>query len=141
MNEEGKGMKVVINKRHSGFGLSLIGKAEYLKRKGKKAYFYKPDTFLGEEYTKIQSEVYGESYITVTYDFGDHFLISNNHECFYDGDIERNDPDLVAVVEQLKDEADGYLARLKVVEIPDNIKWEIEEADGFESVEEVHRTW
>ena len=59
----------------------------------------------------------------------------------YADDLDRNDPILVHVVETLGDEADGRFARLRIVEIPDDINWEIAEYDGVESVEEVHRSW
>ena len=54
---------------------------------------------------------------------------------------ERNNPTLVKVVEELGKEADGKHAKLKVVEVPDNIEWKITDSNGFEVVEEVHRTW
>lgn len=56
-------------------------------------------------------------------------------------DIARNDPKLVECVEKLGEEANGTYAELKVVEIPDNVNWEIGEYDGLEWVEEVHRRW
>jgi len=56
-------------------------------------------------------------------------------------DIERNDPDLVSVVEELGEKANGPDARLKVVEIPDYVEWYIEEYDGCEHVAEEHRRW
>ena len=56
-------------------------------------------------------------------------------------DLERNDPDLVAVVEELGDVADGYGAELKIVNVPEDIKWHIQEYDGKEKVCEDHRTW
>jgi len=55
--------------------------------------------------------------------------------------IERDSPILIQVIEELKDEANGHCANLKVVEIPDDVDWTIEEYDGFEWVAEVHRTW
>ena len=60
---------------------------------------------------------------------------------FYDGEIPRNDPDLVRIVEQLKERSWGMCAKLKVVEIPDGVKWEIRDYDGMESIHEVHRVW
>ena len=36
---------------------------------------------------------------------------------------------------------DGVYSDLKVVEIPDDINWYIEEYDGLEHVAERHRTW
>lgn len=55
--------------------------------------------------------------------------------------IKRNDPRLVEVVERLGERANGNLSKLKVVEIPDDIEWEIDEYDGMECVREVHRVW
>ena len=55
--------------------------------------------------------------------------------------IPRNDPVLVAVVEKLGERANGKHADLKIVEIPDDVQWEIEEYDGSEWVAEKHRTW
>jgi len=58
-----------------------------------------------------------------------------------DNDIPRDDLDLIKVVEELGDKANGCCAELKIVEIPDNIKWEINEYDGSETIDECHRSW
>jgi hypothetical protein len=60
---------------------------------------------------------------------------------FYEYDLDRTDPDLVAVVQELGKEAEGSCAELKIVEIPDDVEWQIEEYDGSEWVAEKHRTW
>lgn len=59
----------------------------------------------------------------------------------YDFNIKRDDPILVEVVEQLGEAADGDYAELKVIEIPDDVQWQIEEYDGNEWIAERHRTW
>ena len=59
----------------------------------------------------------------------------------YDFNIKRNDPILVEIVEQLGEAADGDYAELKVVEIPDDVQWIVEEYDGAEWIAEKHRTW
>jgi len=46
----------------------------------------------------------------------------------------RADPELVSVVEELGEEADGDCAQLSVVNVPDDIEWTIEEYDGREWV-------
>jgi hypothetical protein len=56
-------------------------------------------------------------------------------------DIPRDDPDLVAVVESLGTEANGRHSELKIVTVPDDVDWYIEEYDGIEKVAERHQTW
>ena len=56
-------------------------------------------------------------------------------------EIERNDPLLIQVVEELGEESWGDCAELRVVEIPDDVEWQIKEYDGMESIAESHRTW
>ena len=57
-------------------------------------------------------------------------------------DIDRDSPILLQVIEQLGiDECHGEYASLKIVEIPDDVNWEIQDYDGKEHVAEVHRTW
>ena len=60
---------------------------------------------------------------------------------FYDRDIPRDDAALIQVVQELGDGANGYCADLKIVEIPNDVDWYIEEYDGTEWVAERHRTW
>ena len=54
---------------------------------------------------------------------------------------DRSNPDLVRCVETLKEDSFGRYAQLVVIEIPDDVKWHIEEYDGLEWVAEDHRTW
>lgn len=53
----------------------------------------------------------------------------------------RTDPNLIQAIEELGNEASGSFSVLKIVEIPDDVEWVIEEYDGMEWVAEVHRTW
>jgi hypothetical protein len=49
--------------------------------------------------------------------------------------LDRDDPNLVKVVETLGKLADGPNAKLCVVEIPDNTTdWELDDYDGMESI-------
>lgn len=59
----------------------------------------------------------------------------------WDNEIARDDPYLAEVVLQLGEKANGAYADLKVVEIPADVDFTIEEYDGTEWVAEVHRTW
>ena len=54
---------------------------------------------------------------------------------------DRTNINLVECVEKLGEEANGAFAELKVVDIPDDVEWEIEEYDGMEWVFEKHRVW
>lgn len=55
-------------------------------------------------------------------------------------EIKRDDTDLVAVVEALGGSM-GRGSQLRVVEIPADVRWLVEEYDGWEHVAEAHRTW
>ena len=59
----------------------------------------------------------------------------------YSWKIERNDPNLIKVVESLGEEANGRFSCLKVIEIPDDVEWFIDDHDGVESIHEKHRVW
>ena len=61
------------------------------------------------------------------------------HEDLFD--IDRENPKLVEAVEALGEKANGMFARLKVVEIPDDVEYEIDYYDGLESIHEKHRVW
>ena len=64
-----------------------------------------------------------------------------NKELWSDRDIARDDPVLVAIVRELGVDADTRYAKLKIVEVPYEVEWQIEEYDGVEWVAEKHRTW
>jgi hypothetical protein len=49
-------------------------------------------------------------------------------------DLDRTDPALVQVVEELKDEANGHHANLKIRDIPPGSLYRIDEYDGAEVV-------
>lgn len=51
--------------------------------------------------------------------------------------IDRNDPILVQIVEEFQ----GKSEDLRIVEIPDDVEWVVEEYDGYEWVSEKHRRW
>lgn len=55
--------------------------------------------------------------------------------------LSRDDARLVEVVSSLREAANGRYAFLKVIKIPDGVKWTIEDYDGKEHIAEVHRTW
>ena len=111
-------MKVVINSDYGGFGLSDEATELYAKYKGL-------------DLRKVERE--SGSILGTDYYIGD--------EWFNYREINRNDKDLVRVVQELGEKANGFCASLKMVDIPLDIQWFIEENDGKECVSEKHRTW
>lgn len=155
-------MKVVINRCFGGFSLSPRGIKAYADRKGWPCFFFVHPKGDYKSYERItDDEAFGRveffgptAFKTATPPQGSSY---NWHEMsleereasnrewsessIYDRDIPRDDPDLIAVVEALGELADGRAAKLCVVEIPDDVEWEIDEYDGSEQVAEKHRTW
>jgi hypothetical protein len=113
-------MKIVINRDFGGYGLSDQAVREYGKRKGLNLVEDGPDD-------------HGFTYFYVNE------IDENNY--FSDREIERDDPVLVEIVERLGSEANGRYSDLKIVEIPDDVDWDIMEYDGMEHIAEKHRTW
>lgn len=66
---------------------------------------------------------------------------TNDYLSQYDFTENRNDVDLIKVIETLGPAANGSCASLAIVDIPDDVDYTIEEYDGAEHVAEVHRTW
>jgi len=53
----------------------------------------------------------------------------------------RTHPDLIEVVEKLGKDAWGDFAKLKILEIPDDIDYYIDNYDGWETIHENHKVW
>ncbi len=68
-------------------------------------------------------------------------LASITDTSFYDRDIPRDDPYLVKIVREMGSAACGSHSKLKIVEIPADVDWIVQEYDGAEWVAEKHRTW
>jgi len=132
-------MKVVINSCFGGFGLSHEAVMRYAEIAGFTLYPY---------VDCISKKVYGDRATLDNPDIIVHYSKSKakdgdsipDEDYFYEGDLERNDPILVQVVEELGDKANGSFAELSVVEVPDDVEWEISYYDGLEHVAEKHRT-
>jgi hypothetical protein len=135
-------MKVVINKCYGGFSLSHEGIMHYAKLKGITLY-PEEEHFKFKTYWTIPKD---QRPVKPDFDTGPLEERAEYNRTYiqytlWDDGIERNDPCLVSTVEELGKKANGRYANLSVVEIPDNIAWEILEYDGNEWVAEKHRTW
>lgn len=139
-------MKVVVNRCYGGFGLSDKAIEMVMKRKGLNCYRYKQTKYRFEsgvnEYTKCDAFNNDDIFTYyLTEDLGEKIDKLSNETFWYYGNLERDDTDLIAVVEELGNEANGRFANLKVIEIPDDVNWEIDDYDGVETIHEVHRSW
>lgn len=136
--------KIVINKCHGGFSLSHECMMEYAKNKGIKLYPEKNNyghyTYWTVPKKKRMNNIDNSWYklsIEERYEYNKKYRAQTI--CEYD--LLRDDPDLVKAVEKLGEAASADVSELKIVEIPDNVAWHIEEYDGSEWIAENHRTW
>lgn len=117
--------KVVINACHGGFSLSHEAILRYHRYSGTEIYWR--DLELSSGWMPRMYHLDAEC-------TGPH--------SWHEADLLRDDPVLVRVVEELNGAlASGTAAVLKVVRVPADVNWCIQEYDGQEWVAEVHRTW
>jgi hypothetical protein len=152
-------MKLVINRCYGGFSLSPAAVKRMAELQGRECHFFTHD--LGSTiYQPSTLEAASKAFMFYAFDIANpnevlecrdwHTLTKDErgaanalysaHEVSNRPD-NRADPNLVRMVEELGDAANGQHAQLSVVEIPDGVEWEIDEYDGIESVHEVHRSW
>ncbi len=132
--------KIVINKCFGGFGLSSEALLELAKRGSKAIKLVHPKDYFSANknggWKKAFEENQKNGLVKYTI-YEDKIVIFNN----YDDAKARADHVLIEVVKELGERADGNYAKLKIVEIPDGIDFEIDEYDGKESISEKHRSW
>jgi pyridoxal/pyridoxine/pyridoxamine kinase len=109
--------KIVYNSCYGGFSLSKTAILRYAELKGITLYQRVDDRFKG---------------------LGDHFSSWYLDEAYTkhwsDRDINRTDPVLVKVVEELGTAANGRFAELCIADVPVGTRYRIDEYDGNESV-------
>ena len=141
--------KIAINRCFGGFDLSLEAEEMLWNLKGyKKVYFYsqefKDDNYKNIFYKKI-SGLNNSPFMTlcVKKDYGEETQAIDKDDFLWSYNIHKNreDKDLIYVIETLGNKASGSFGKLKIVEIPDDVVYEIDDYDGMETVKEVHRSW
>lgn len=125
--------KIVYNACYGGFGLSHEAVLRYAELKGIKLYhevqFGMHTYYLipVEEYNRIRAKEEAKPIAPGRFK-------ESNAAFFSAISIERDDPILVQVVEELGDRANGRYANLMVEYIPAGTLYRIEEYDGYESI-------
>ena len=109
--------KIVYNACFGGFGLSDTAIRRYAELKG--ITLYPEGERLGVTYFTVPPEQRKGKW---------------DKETLYDHDLERDDPALVQVVEELGEKASGMYAKLRIEEMPDGTPYRIDEYDGNETV-------
>lgn len=138
-------MKVAINKCFGGFCLSDKAVKRLLNLKDKECFFYKQTKWNFhdgiDEYSLIDGDDDDIFKHSVTRYLGEKINELPEEDYFYYGNLDRTDNDLIQVIEEFGDEASGKCGNIKIVDIPDDIQWEIDDYDGIETIHEVHRSW
>lgn len=140
---------VVINKQHGGFGLSPEAVKRYLEIKDIEYYAEENDRYgglIGPNHWLVPKEQQlqepdAETWHSMTTAQRQQHNQLYDQQVFSDRVLDRDDPVLVQVVQEMGANAGGRFAALKIVEIPADVDWQIEEYDGMEWVAEKHRTW
>jgi hypothetical protein len=136
-------MKIVINDCYGGFGLSYEGVMRYAELKGIKLYSEIKSSLCTYYFTSPEDRIVydRETFNKLSLNERQEYNKKYSAQIFNWYLIERNDPALIQVVEELGEKSFGQHSKLSIVEIPDDVSWTIEEYDGSEWVAETHRTW
>jgi hypothetical protein len=126
--------KIVYNACYGGFSLSDAAIMRYAEIKGITLYpsvgefgFTHYYLCAPDEYERILAEESAKPIAPGRY-------AQSNAMCFSDRDIDRDDPVLVQVVEELGTGANGRCADLCIAELSAGTLYRIDEYDGMESV-------
>ena len=147
-------MKIILNKCYGGFEVSPAGYRLYAKKRGFELYPYiltSDPEFIYDinnyYYKRVNWEEIGHMSVhylkkdlgdTISREFfkevtdGDYFLINSAY---------RTDSTLIEVVEELGNKASGPYGELRVVEIPDDLDYVIDEYDGIETLHQRVKEW
>lgn len=131
--------QIVYNACYGGFGLSDAGVRRYAEIKGLRLY---PERGLAGPTTTYwtvpeeerPAELAGDAWFAATIEERQAYNAAVSALTIYSRELERDDPVLVQVVEELGDAANGDYAKLRIEEVAPGSRYRIDEYDGFESV-------
>lgn len=130
--------KLVINQCFGQFWLSHKAVMRYAELAGLKLYPFYVDWHSSKDGTVVWYQAGEPLPELMQYSLTPPNTESKGYDIFNMNKIERDDPSLVRVVEEMGDEANhNEASKLVVIDIPGNIDWFISEYNGLEVV---HRT-
>lgn len=140
-------IEIVINDCYGGFSISPEA-ALWMYAKGCKSLAIPVDKYFShhkedDAYGKKAALAAWNSFLTTKELKGFYVTVFSPDEQYVldTRSVERTDPILIQCVKELGAKANGTCAKLKIIEIPAGISYEIDDYDGMESVEESHRSW
>ena len=124
--------KVVYNACYGGFGLSKEACQRYWDIKGQSIWF--EDALWGFTVWLVPPEerLEQKEWSSMTVDERVAYNRAHSEQTWYNRNVDRHDPVLVQVVEELGDKANGEYAKLAIEEVHGSYR--IDEYDGNESV-------
>lgn len=114
----GESTKIVYNTCYGGFSLSYEAVLRLAEKKGIKVY---PQKLMSDCY------IYWLEPLKENED-------RRTGPTFDVDDLGRSDPDMIDVVEEMGELANGMCAKLRIEEIPKGTLYQISEYDGYESI-------
>lgn len=142
-------MKIVINTCYGGFGISQDA-YKWLIKHGVPVKKYIQEKRGSDGLYKRSEENSGEVIFDRKLSLGEEGPFNDEEymkfmgrywDCWIDDYKNRSHPLIIKCVEKLGKKSFGKHADLKIVDIPDNVDWEISDYDGREHIAEKHRTW
>lgn len=134
-------MKVIINSGYGKFEVSNKAKERYFQLNQIPVFFYHQCDKEGKLYCKVTSNNRAPNiYYTFT-DYGDITDRIKFNYIDWSSIRMRTDSTFIQVVEELGEQVNSPPSYLKIIEIPNEIEFEIERVDGREWILEKRRRW